>query len=280
MTRQALILLLLALSRALAAEEPAVAARSNAANFTPHEVQDNSFLVEESYNQEEGVVQHISLFARDRTGQWVATFTQEWPLGGVRHQLSYSVPFARSETGARKLEDAAVNYRYQLVGSGETRFAIAPRISLYLPIGSTRDGLGSGNVSWQTLIPVSYALSEDWVVHGNAGATYRPASRNAAGDRANVWEWNVGTSLIFTGSHLLDPMLEAIYGRERAVVAPGRTVAEPVFLVSPGVRWAWSFKSGLQVVPGLAFPIGVGPSRGSRQVLLYLSFEHPFQGSR
>jgi hypothetical protein len=279
LTRQALALLLLAVSSALAAEEPAADTRS-AAGFAPHDIQDNSFLVEESYNQEEGVVQHINLFTRDRTGQWVATFTQEWPAGGVRNQLSYSIPFARSEAGARKLDDVALNYRYQLVGSGQTRLAVAPRLSLYLPTGNTRDGFGSGNVSWQTLIPVSYAVSEDWVVHGNAGATYRPAFRNAAGDRANVWEWNVGGSVIFTGSRLLDPMLEVIYVRERAVVAPGRTVAEPVFLVSPGVRWAWSFKSGLQVVPGLAFPIGVGPSRGSRQVLLYLSFEHPFQGSR
>ena len=129
-------------------------------------------------------------------------------------------------------------------------------------------------------MPVSVVLSSDWVVHGNAGATYTPASRNEAGDRANVWDWNAGASVIFTGSRLLDPMLEVIYVRARAVIAPGRTVAEPVFLVSPGVRWAWNFKSGLQVVPGLAFPIGVGPSRGSRQVLLYLSFEHPFRGSR
>lgn len=275
-----MVLLLLALPRALTAEEPAAAARPAAGTFTPHEIQDNSFLVEESYNQEEGVVQHINLFTRDRAGQWVATFTQEWPAGGVRNQLSYSIPFARSETGARKLDDVAVNYRYQLVGSGQTRLAVAPRLSLYLPTGNTRDGFGSGNVSWQTLVPVSYAVSPDWVVHGNAGATWRPAARDAAGDRANVWEWNVGGSVIFTGSRLLDPMLEVIYVRERAVVAPGRTVAEPVFLVSPGVRWAWNFKSGLQVVPGLAFPIGVGSSRGSRQVLLYLSFEHPFQGSR
>jgi len=30
-------------------------------------------------------------------------------------------------------------------------------------------------------------------------------------------------------------------------------------------------------VPGIAFPIGVGPSAGDDAVLLYLSFEHPFR---
>jgi hypothetical protein len=45
--------------------------------------------------------------------------------------------------------------------------------------------------------------------------------------------------------------------------------------VSPGIRWAWNFPTGLQVVPGIAVPIGVGPSRGDRALFLYLSFEHP-----
>ena len=154
----------------------------------PGVIQDNSFLVEESYNQEEGVVQHINLFARERgTGDWVATFTQEWPVGGIRHQLSYTIPAARLDDGARKLADVALNYRYQLVGSGETKVAIAPRFSVYLPTGSSHDGSGSGSVSLQTLVPVSWVVSPSWVVHANAGATYRPGERDAEGDSAAVW---------------------------------------------------------------------------------------------
>ena len=43
-------------------------------------IQDNSFLIEEAYNQEPGVVQHISTFQRAvPTGQWQYTFTDEWP---------------------------------------------------------------------------------------------------------------------------------------------------------------------------------------------------------
>ena len=32
----------------------------------------------------------------------------------------------------------------------------------------------------------------------------------------------------------------------------------------------------LQIVPGIAVPIGVGPSRGEKGIFLCLSFEHPF----
>jgi hypothetical protein len=39
-----------------------------------------------------------------------------------------------------------------------------------------------------------------------------------------------------------------------------------------------AFASGLQIAPGVAVPIGVGPSRGERSLFVYLSFEHPFRG--
>src|SRR5215475_6685724 len=43
-------------------------------------IQDNSFLIEEAYNQERHVVQHISTFSRMwNSKDWNYTFTQEWP---------------------------------------------------------------------------------------------------------------------------------------------------------------------------------------------------------
>src|SRR5882724_1745004 len=56
-------------------------------------IQDNSFLVEEAYNQNFGVVQHISSFTWFFDSKdWVYTFTQEWPVpGDERHQLSYTL---------------------------------------------------------------------------------------------------------------------------------------------------------------------------------------------
>ena len=56
-------------------------------------IQDNSFLVEEAYNQEAGVVQHISTFTRyQETKDWIYTFTQEWPVFSQKHQFSFTLP--------------------------------------------------------------------------------------------------------------------------------------------------------------------------------------------
>jgi hypothetical protein len=71
-------------------------------------------------------------------------------------------------------------------------------------------------------------------------------------------------------------MVEALWTAANEVAGPGRTVRTSDFLVSPGVRGAINFRSKLQIVPGLAVPIGVGPSRGEHSLFAYLSFEHPF----
>src|SRR6185437_17086500 len=66
----------------------------------PAPIADNSFLIEEAYNQEAGVVQHISTFARpDGGGAWAYAFTQEWPFRGMKRQLSYTIPVL-SEAGS------------------------------------------------------------------------------------------------------------------------------------------------------------------------------------
>ena len=60
------------------------------------QIQDNSFLIEEAYNQDPGVVQHIQTLSRaTRGGDWLYTFTQEWPVPAITHQLSYTLPMAQ-----------------------------------------------------------------------------------------------------------------------------------------------------------------------------------------
>src|SRR5215470_14495632 len=95
-------------------------------------IQDNSFLVEEAYNQEDGVIQHISCFERlANSKDWIYTFTDEWPLRSQKHQFSTTFTASHSgEFGGAGMGDTAINYRYQLIGSGESRLAVAPRLSL------------------------------------------------------------------------------------------------------------------------------------------------------
>ncbi|MBI3475513.1 MAG: transporter [Acidobacteria bacterium] len=244
-------------------------------------IQDNSFLVEEAYNQEKSVVQHINTFTYlADSHDWSYTFTQEWPVGGQRNQFSYTLssvrPGAFSSQGPG-FGDAILNYRYQVLGNGQTRVAFAPRLSMILPSGDSDLGHGYGGAGVQTNLPLSVVLLPKLVSHWNAGTTYVPHARNSAGDRASVWSYNAGQSMIWLAHPRFNVMLETYFLNAQAVAGPGKTEWSKVLLLNPGIRWSYNFSNGLQIVPGLAFPIGVGPSGGEKGVFVYLSFEHPFQ---
>jgi outer membrane putative beta-barrel porin/alpha-amylase len=256
-----------------------VRARSQIADSAKIEtpvIQDNSFLVEEAYNQDAGVVQHITTYQVQRgTPGFQASFTQEWPVGSIKHQLSYGIPLSRanSETG---IGDLGLNYRYQAVGDGEAKLAISPRLSVTVPTGDWKKSRGSGGAGLSAAIPVSYVVNPLLVTHFDIGAGVIPSARDAEGDHSRILDWTTAASAIITASNRIQPMLEAVYLRGQAVVGRNRTERSESVLISPGVRGAFNFRSGLQIVPGVAVPIGIGTSKGQRYAFFYLSFEHPF----
>jgi len=215
-------------------------------------ISDNSFLIEEAYNQEPGVVQHISAWQRAlRSAAWSFTFTQEWPVGSQTHQFSYTIPVQRTESPSRTgFGDAALNYRYQL--RAEERVAIAPRLSMLLPTGNSARGLGTGHVGVQLNMPVSVSLAPWLVSHWNAGISAVPQTRAT---------YNLGASAIWLARPTFHVMLEVTWLEQGGAHE---------FVVNPGIRWAHNFASGLQIVPGVAFPDG-------KSAFLYLSFEHRFK---
>lgn len=248
-------------------------------------IQDNSFLMEEAYNQEYGVVQHINFFGRFwESRDWTYTFTQEWPVNPApRHQLSYTI--AATHAGALSgsgggLGDIALNYRYQLAGSGKDRVAFSPRFSVLLPTGDSRLGRGTGAVGFQTNLPLSVAASKKLVTHWNAGATFTPSAKNELDQRAFTAGYNLGTSFIWLAHPRFNVMLETVFSSSESVIAPDVTQRENSLLISPGFRWAHNLKNGLQIVPGFAVPIGAGPSSGEKGIIFYLSFEHAFKKAR
>ena len=245
----------------------------------PPGIQDNSFLIEEAYNQEEGVVQHINGFTRfwpSRT--WGYSFTQEWPVDPhPRHQLSYTIPVVNpGDPAGAGIGDVALNYRYQLVGNGSAQVAFAPRLTLLLPSGNSHLGRGAGGVGVQVSLPLSVVINRRLVTHWNAGTTIVPSARSPLGARAATHGYNLGQSFIWRIHPRFNAMLETVWTGSESVVASQRTARSHSLFVSPGIRWAYNFPSGLQIVPGIAVPIGVGPSRGEKGIFLYLSFEHPF----
>src|SRR5207247_6018097 len=132
--------------------------------------------------------------------------------------------------------DAALNYRYQL--RADARVAIAPRLSLIVPTGSAARGLGTGHVGAQLSAPVSVRLGSAFVSHWNAGIT--AVSR--------VTTYSLGASMIWLVDPAFNVMCEVVW------TDPAAGTHE--FVVNPGIRWAHNFASGLQIVPGVAFPDG------------------------
>jgi len=211
-------------------------------------ISDNSFLIEEAYNQEAGVVQHIFNYRRSRDDAWVATFTQEWPLGGQLDQLSYTLPLQSSLGSGASLGDAAINYRRQVFGRDEDPIWFSPRLSVVLPSGSARKGTGAGGAGLQLNLPLSVRVNRALVTHWNAGLSTTRA-RNALGARGTVRSVSAGASAIWLAAPTLNLMLESVWDRTEALDDAGVRVAENHFVILPGLRGAVNLPHDFQIVP-------------------------------
>jgi len=217
------------------------------------EIVDNSFLVEESFNQEAGVFQNIFTWTRARDGVWEASFTQEWPAPDLRHQFSYTIPFS-SMGGVTGVDDVLVNYRYQLLVEGARQPAVSPRISVIVPTGIDRDAAASHALGLQVNVPASKQFGNLYV-HANGGFTWLP-DVDGTPHAAAGGIWRV-TSMF----HLL----------MEAVVEIGDAVT-----LSPGFRRGWNFGRH-QLVFGAAAPVTTADGRSTAALLTYLSYELPFR---
>jgi hypothetical protein len=244
-------------------------------------IQDNSFLVEEAYNQEPGVVQHILNVVRDINTapgpddhDWHLVFTQEWPLFSQRHQLSYTVPYSflhHEGQAADGLGNVFLNYRYQAMEETAWRPALAPRFSLLLPTGNTSAGLGYDTLGYQFALPLSKVVHDRWSVHANAGLTLFPGVQNH-----DLWNYYAGASLIYAVSPNFNLLTELVGWWNEDVNATGALDRQFQAVVSPGVRYAFNLAAS-QLVLGLGAPIGLTRTAPDVGVVFYLSFEHRFR---
>ena len=217
----------------------------------PFEILDNSFLVEEAFNQEAGIFQNILLIQRSGSGTPSFEFTQEWPLGGPLHQLSYTVPI---EDG--RLTGLGLNYRLQLLSETASGPAFSPRLTVLLARGSDSEN------ALQLNLPVSKQFG-DFYVHANAGYIM---TRGASPQPT------AGGSLIYRVRPLINLMLESVvraheYDRQHSLI------------LSPGIRAAIN-AGDKQLVLGAAVPFGLLQQDEARSLLAYLSYELPFRRQR
>jgi hypothetical protein len=242
----------------------------------PAAIADNSFLVEEAYNQEAGVVQHVGTFRRAPDAAWMFSFTQEWPAPSQRHQLSYTLPVLSARGAGTGVGDVGVNYRLQVLGRDEEPVWFAPRLSALFPTGATRTGRGAGGAGVQVNLPLSVAVRPNLVTHWNLGATVTRA-RAFDGASGTARSLNAGASAILLATPTLNFMLESVWEQTESLAPGGSIERERRVVLVPGVRGAINLASGLQIVPGLGIPVAVGANGGDRDLFLYLSIEHAFR---
>lgn len=234
-------------------------------------LEDNSFLVEEAYNQPARVVQHI-FTAELHHGSEGFSFTQEWPYRGQKHQLSYTL-FLGHDDGF-DLGDIALNYRLQAFGGEGAFLFAAPRLSALVPAGDGSKLGGNGGWGLEAMLPVSWEAGTRLTLHGNLGAAWRPRAENGVGQRATTFEPKAGVSAVVFVTPHLNLLAESVWIREQGVVAADQTASATVHAVTLGARMGFDLPGDVQVVPGLAWMPAVDdvPTRS----FVYLSIEHGF----
>lgn len=237
-------------------------------------IQDNLCLIEEAYNQERGVVQHINCLERQQ-GDWFYNFTQEWPMGSQTNQFSYTVPYTWLRSDGQEPQgfgDIMLNYRRQVLYESNGTPAFAPRFSLILPTGDEDRDLGVGSLGYEVMLPISKIVSNRITLHGNASVTsYFDV------DGQQPTSYLLGGAFVYAVTRDFNLMVESFNEWEESVTDAGRIEREMSFTLSPGARYAFNLSAG-QLVLAAGAPIqwteGLEPDYGA---FFYLSFEHRFR---
>lgn len=247
-------------------------------SFSPA-IEDNSMFIEEAYNQEDRVVQHISnfVFLPNLQDNFVYAFTQEWPAFGLKHQLSYTFQYNSFNKGADAgIGDLLINYRYQL-SYKESFVTCSPRLSVIIPTGNSKKGLGTGSWGLQANLPISKRWTNHFINHFNIGSTYlfRVEEKELNFDKP-LLSYFVGLSSIWLVTEKFNLMLEGVENWNANPDLNNKVRYTSQTIIAPGFRFAIDIKD-LQIVPGLTVPISFSEnSKTEAGAFIYLSFEHPF----
>jgi DtxR family Mn-dependent transcriptional regulator len=235
----------------------------------PFKISDNSFLVEEAFNQEAGIFQNIFNTVHN-DGTWASTFTQEWPVISQAHQFSYTLAWVGGHGSS--FSDVILNYRYQATLEGPGQPAFSPRLSVILPTGS--DAAGAGSAGLQFNLPFSKQTG-DVYWHWNGGLTWRP-SAGPGNESQSLEAPFVAGSAIVRLHPMFHAMLETVLLSEEQISNPGATTRDQLFTLSPGARGGWDLGDH-QLILGIALPITWGSGQRETGAFFYLSYELPFK---
>lgn len=281
------ILILLLLSKTTQAQDSLTTKTKSYNSFEAPLIEDNSFFIEEAFNQEAGVVQFISTcyVTKFTQGDIAYSFTHELPLKGVKHQFSYTLNYfmmpAQLPYG-HGLGDLMVNYRYELAGKNDWAL-IAPRLSLLIPTGDVSKNFGLGAWGGQVNLPMSKMVSKRIVTHYNAGFTFLKSAQFNLSDNVlqptiihrDLTYINAGASIIWMPAERVNLMFEYMSTINDAFELTGQVSKQHQQVLNPGLRYAFAAGRS-QIVPGIGLPIVLQNGQTDRGMFFYLSIEPNF----
>ncbi len=238
-------------------------------------LRDNSFFIEEAFNQEPGKVQTKFRFFRVEEDTELLV-DQEWPLGSQRHQLSFTLPFrVDPEEELFRLTDVRLTYSLQAQEEDAVRPAFTPRLTAILPTAREEDEEGQGNPGIELLLPFSKQVGGVYL-HANAGTVHRFGVDAGRGEERLLFTPFVGGSAVVQVTPALDLLLETRADFQAQVTGEGGTERETEWLLNPGVRFGGEL-GGNQLVAGAAAPLGLAGSLRDVGWFGYISYELRFR---
>lgn len=281
---------LILMTRCVTAQSDTSVVRGSYAWFGEVGLEDNSFLLEEAFNQEMGVIQHISNVSLDkfRFETLQLSYTQEIPLTHRKHQLNFCFNYLMqgNTTGgiqANGFGDLYVSYR-PLIFDEKDWLMFIPRFTVILPTGDASRGLGYGAWGLQINLAATKRLSRKIVTHFNAGATqfvkfdryqYNGDQSTLAAERDVLFK-NLGWSVVWLCTQKLNLMFEHTANYNADINDRGVVFSKTMQVFNPGFRYCIN-RSHLQVVPGIGFPVSVVNGRAQQGIFFYLSFETSYR---
>lgn len=235
-------------------------------------IEDNSFLLEEAFNQKKGEYQFIQKYHTSATGYIEYVFEVEAPLSDETHQLSLDISRIRpEEIPASSFSDLNLNYRYQALNRED--MILTEKVGLVLVTGKVENETSNGALGFQLMQVATFKLSEKYINHWNLGTTVIPQAETPGGEKT-ILEFTGGTSLINNYSDRLNFLLEAVLQTFESYDEDKNVNNELRFYLNPGLRYAWNFDfKRTQVVPGASIPVQYSDGEIRPGIFLYLSVE-------
>lgn len=236
-------------------------------------IEDNSFLLEEAFNQKKEEYQFIQKYYTSTSGYVEYLLEIEAPLSDDEtHQISLDISRIRpEEIPASSFSDLNLNYRYQALN--RNGMILTEKIGLVLATGKVENETSNGAMGAQLMQVATFKFSERFMNHWNLGTTIFPEAETAAGEKT-ILEFTGGTSLINNYSDNLNFLLEAVLQTFESYDEDKNVNNELRFYLNPGLRFALDFDfKRTQVVPGVSFPVQYSDGEVRPGVFLYLSVE-------